>query len=35
MKHRFRGRMIDEWICNSRLFRRFAARHVIVVEKAQ
>jgi SAM-dependent methyltransferase len=35
MKHRLKGRMIDEWISNSWLLKRFAARHLIVVEKAQ
>jgi hypothetical protein len=33
MKKRVRGRMIDEWISGSRLFRRFAFRHLLVVER--
>jgi len=34
MKRRIKGRMLDEWISNSWLFKRFAARHLIVIEKA-
>jgi ubiquinone/menaquinone biosynthesis C-methylase UbiE len=33
MKRRIRGRMIDEWISSSRLLRRFAFRHLLVVER--
>lgn len=34
MKRRIRGRMLDEWVSGSRLLRRFAFRHLLVVERA-
>ncbi|KRR18501.1 class I SAM-dependent methyltransferase [Bradyrhizobium retamae] len=34
MKRRVRGRMLDEWVSSSRLLKPFAARHLIVIEKA-
>ena len=34
MKWRIRGRMLDEWISSSGLFRRFAFRHLLVIERA-
>lgn len=34
MAHRLRGKMLDEWISGSRLFRRFAFRHLLVCEKS-
>lgn len=33
MKHRFRGRMIDEWVSSAWPFKLFAYRHVMVLKK--
>jgi ubiquinone/menaquinone biosynthesis C-methylase UbiE len=33
MARRIGGQMLDEWLSSSRLFRRFAFRHVLVCEK--
>lgn len=34
MKRRIRGRMLDEWVSSFWLFRRFAFRHLLVIERA-
>jgi ubiquinone/menaquinone biosynthesis C-methylase UbiE len=34
MAHRLKGKMLDEWISGSRLFRHFAFRHILVCEKS-